>query len=187
MLLSAYAAPILRVDCARCRRTANDVDVSKVARRFGKTLTMGQVALAVAGSGRRPCGLAATGQCSAQVWEPPVWHWANLDQAWRGGWTARLRCRRQHAALKKTTSCADVVFLDIETLVATLGYDFKLERLPSRLKCPRCHSELVEVEWIVPDGKPAPFAPAADVVPLRLKPTPTQRALRHLRVVEGGK
>lgn len=61
-----------------------------------------------------------------------------------------------------------MVTVDIETLVATLSYDFKLERLPSRLQRPRCHSSLVEVEWIVPDQTPSPFAPAVHVVPLRL-------------------
>jgi hypothetical protein len=55
------------------------------------------------------------------------------------------------------------------------------------MQCPRCHSHLVDVEWIVPDPAPPPFAPAAaDVVPLRLKPTPAQKALRELRVIKGG-
>jgi hypothetical protein len=79
-----------------------------------------------------------------------------------------------------------MVIVDVETLVATLGYDFKLEKLPSRLQCPLCHSSLVEVEWIVPDTTPAPFAPAADVVPLRLRPTRAAEALKKLRVVNRG-
>ncbi len=80
-----------------------------------------------------------------------------------------------------------MVIVDVETLVATLGYDFKLEHLPSRMQCPRCHSQLVDVEWIVPDPTPPPFAPAADVVPLRLRPTPAQKALRTLRVIDSRK
>jgi hypothetical protein len=39
------------------------------------------------------------------------------------------------------------------------------------------------MKWITPDPAPPPHAPAADVVTLRLKPTPAQAALRRLRVV----
>jgi hypothetical protein len=49
------------------------------------------------------------------------------------------------------------VILDVETLIAAYGYDTKLERLPTRMICPRCHSSVVAIEWIVPDETPAPL------------------------------
>jgi len=182
--LRDYQPPELQIECIRCKRSAN-LKVQAMAKRFGMNVAIGDLVRQVALAGERPCGLAGTGQCSARAWEPPPWHWADLDRAWRGGWIARLRCRRNRAGLKASKPCPEIIIVDVETLVATLGYDFKLKHLPSRMQCPRCHSQLVDVEWIVPDPTPAPFAPAADVVPLRLKPTPAQKALRRLRVVDG--
>lgn len=186
MHLRDYEPPVVQIECARCKRAAVNLTLQKLAKRFGTNLTMGALARQVAASGRPPCGLAHTGQCAARAWEPPVWHWADLDRAWKSGWIARLHCQRHRGGVKASRPCPEMVIVDVETLVATLGYDFKLENLPSGLQCPRCHSSLVEVEWIVPDTTPAPFAPAADVVPLRLKPTPAAAALRKLRVIGGG-
>ena len=184
-LLREYEPPTLRVECPRCHRDAPDLKVQTLKRRFGDNLTIGDLAHKVALSGRTPCGLAETGQCGARAWEPPVWHWADLDRAWKGGWMARLSCQRHRGGVKASKPCPEVVVVDVETLVATLGYDFKLQHLPSRMQCPRCHSTLIDVEWIVPDPATPPYAPAADVVPLRLRPTPAQKALRTLRVVRG--
>lgn len=187
MLVTEYEPTTLRVACERCKRDAPELKVQALRKRFGSNLTMGQLALKVALSGKTPCGLDETGQCRARAWEPPPWHWADLDRAWKGGWMARLYCKRHRGGVKASKSCPEVVIVDVETLVATLGHDFKLEHLRSRLQCPRCHSTLIDVEWIVPDASPPPFAPTADVVPLRLKPTPAQRALRTMRVIEGSK
>ncbi|RYE86286.1 MAG: hypothetical protein EOP19_07260 [Hyphomicrobiales bacterium] len=184
--LSAYEPPELQVECVRCKRNAT-LAVQTLRKRFGNNVTIGDLTRQVALSGRVPCGLAGTGQCSARAYEPPVWHWADLQRAWSGGWFARLHCRRNRAGLKPAKPCPEVVIVDVETLVATLGYDFKLEHLASKMQCPRCHSHLVDVEWIVPDPSPPPFAPTSDVVPLRLKPTPAQKALRTLKVVDGGR
>jgi len=184
--ISAYKPPTIRVECLRCRKNAPDLEVAKLVKRFGRNIAVGDLARQVALASRQPCGLAATGQCGARALEPPVWMWAELEDAWRGGWLARLHCRRHHAALKKTQPCPEVVILDVETLIAAYGYDTKLERLPTRMICPRCHSSVVAIEWIVPDETPAPFAPpAAD--PVRLKPTRTEVGRRRLRVVDGGK
>ena len=186
-LLNDYEPPTLRVECLRCKRDAPELKVEVLAKRFGSNIVVGELARRVALSGRHPCGLAETGQCGARALEPPAWTWADLNRAWKGGWIARLYCRRHRAAIKATHACPEIVIVDIETLVAVLGYDFKLEHLPARMQCPRCHSPSVDIEWIMPSATPSPFAPAADVVPLRLKPTPAQRALRKLRVVRGGK
>ena len=183
--LSAYRPPVIRVECLRCKRNAPDLDVQSLARRFGRSMAIGDLARQVAAAGRPACQLAISGQCGARALEPPVWHWADLEAAWRGGWLARLHCRRHHAALKKTSPCPEVVILDVETLVAAYGYDEKLARLPGRMSCPRCHSSVVGIEWIVPDPKPAPFAPAADVVQLRMKATRGEAARRKLRIVGG--
>lgn len=45
---------------------------------------------------------------------------------------------------------------DTDVSFATLGYDFKLEHLPSRMRYAGCHSSLVDVEWIVSNPTPAP-------------------------------
>src|SRR3569623_1806575 len=164
MPLRDYEPTVLQVECAGCNRSAVDITVQKLARRFGTNLSIGDLAKRVAASGRPPCNLAASGQCAARAWEPPVWHWADLDRAWKGGWIARLHCQRHRGGVKASKPCPEVVIIDIETLVATRGYDFKLETLPSRMQCPRCHSHFIEVEWVVPDTTPAPFAAAADVV-----------------------
>ena len=134
--LRDYEPPELQLQCARCNRTAN-LKVQVMAKRFGANISIGDLARRIAASGPKPCGLALTGQCSALAWQPPVWHWADLDRAWKGGWMARLRCRRNRAGLKATKPCPEMVIVDVETLVATLGYDFKLENLPSRLQCPQ--------------------------------------------------
>jgi hypothetical protein len=76
--------------------------------------------------------------------------------------------------------------VDVETLVATLGYDFNLAHLPSHMRCPRCHSQTVGIEWVVPDPTPEPFSPAADVMPLRLEGTRVAQALKKLRAISGG-
>src|SRR3569623_3061101 len=160
MPLRDYEPTVLQVECARCNRSAVDITVQKLARRFGTNLSIGDLAKRVAASGRPPCNLAASGQCAARAWEPPVWHWADLDRAGKGGWMARLSCQRHRGGGKASKPCPEVVVVDVETLVATLGYDFKHQHLPSRMQCPRCHSTLIEVEWDVPDPATPPYAPA---------------------------
>lgn len=185
--IRAYKAPELKIECNRCKRNAASLEVYKLVKRFGTNLTIGDLVHQVAGSGRKPCGLVAGGQCSAQAYEPPVWHWATLEDALRGGWLARLHCMRHTAALKRVSPCPEVTVLDIETLYSTLGHDFKLERLPSRMSCTHCHTRVVDIEWIVPPPKPDPYAPAAsDAPPLRLKPSRAAQGKRKFRVIDGG-
>lgn len=109
--------------------------------------------------------------------------WGTLEDARRGGWTARLHCLRHTAALRRVESCPEVTWLDVETLYAVFGHDFPLERLTHRLRCPKCHTDVIEVEWFVPPETPAPHAPAADEPPLRLRPTRAQVGRERLRVI----
>jgi hypothetical protein len=183
--LRAYAAPVLRIDCARCRRNAPDVQVAKLIQRFGADTPIAEVARQITLNSAKPCGLAESGHCNARAWEPPVWMWASLDHALKGKWLARLRCRRHIAAMKATTSCPEVVLLDVETLHSAFGYDFKLEALRTRMSCPRCHTRVVEIEWIVPEPTPDPYAPAAAEPPLRFRPTRAAQGRAKFRIVEG--
>lgn len=184
--VSAYSTPIIQVECHRCRRNAPSLEMDKLTKRFGRNLTIGQLALKVAGSGRRPCGLAGGGQCSAMAYEPPPWLWATLRNALEGNWLARLHCERHAAAMRRTSPCPEVTVLDIGTLAIVFGQDFKLAHLPGRLRCPKCWGTLVNIEWVVRPTTPEPYAPpAADVTPLRLKPRGANLARTRLKVVNG--
>ncbi|GLQ53632.1 hypothetical protein [Devosia nitrariae] len=185
--VSAYTTPIVQVECHRCRRNAPSLEMDKLTKRFGRNLTVGQLALQVAGSGRRPCGLADSGQCSAMAYEPPPWMWAKIRDALEGNWLARMKCERHMAAMRRTSPCPEVTVLDVLTLAIALGHDFPLSRLPGRLRCPKCWGSLVNIDWVVPPTTPEPYAPAAaDVTPLRLKPTGANLARKRLKVVNGG-
>lgn len=183
--LSAYKTPTLKVECHRCRRNAPELQVHKLTRRYGLNLTMADLVRQIAGSGATPCGLAKDGQCSAQAWEPPVWMWATLDHALRGGWYGRLHCMRHTAALKRVDPCPEVTILDTERLHATFGYDYPLARLPGKLRCRHCNTTVTSIEWVVPRSPPAPYSPAAETPPLRLKPSRVQQGRRKFRVIDG--
>ncbi len=113
-------------------------------------------------------------------------HWAELDHARLGGWTALLHCGRRHAALKTAKSCPDAVPLDVPTLIAALGHSFPLERLPSRLLCPSCGTRSLSVDWIVPEGPPPSGGATQMPEPLHLRPTRAALGRKSFRVVEGG-
>jgi hypothetical protein len=185
--LSGYRVPELKIECARCRRNAASLQTYKLARRYGTGITIGDLVRAVAGSGRKACGLVAEGQCSARAWEPPVWMWATLDDALKGGWWARLHCMRHTAALKRVQPCPEVTLLDTETLHASFGYDFPLARLQGKIRCRHCNTNVTRIEWVVPNPVPPPYSPAAaEEPPLRLKPSRAQQGRRRFRVIDGG-
>ena len=114
-------------------------------------------------------------------------HWAMLESAKRGGWAALLHCERHFAALKATKPCREVVELDVTTLVAELGHDFPLEKLPHRLLCASGGTKSVDVEWIVPKDPPTPGGVTSPAEPLRLRPTKAALGRKSFRVVEGGR
>jgi len=182
--LSGYRVPELKIECNRCRRNAPSLQVYKLVRRYGNAITIADLVREIAGSGRKPCGLVASGHCSATAWRPPVTHWATLDDALKGRWSARLHCMRHVAALKRVDPCPEVHFLDVETLHAAFGYDYQLGRLPSKMSCLHCHTKVVGIEWIVPEPAPPPYSPAVDE-PVRLKPQGAERGRRKFKVIEG--
>jgi hypothetical protein len=52
--------------------------------------------------------------------------------------------------LKSIRECIHNYELDVETLLWTRGPNFPIERLASRLMCPRCNSRKVRVEIFTP-------------------------------------
>jgi hypothetical protein len=184
--LDGYRFPVIGFDCPRCKRNA-EAEVAKLRGKFGGKLTLGEVARQVAAG--RGCALAQDADhslCSVRAVAPPVHHWAELDHARLGGWTALLHCGRRHEALKTAKSCPGAVPLDVPTLIAALGHNFPLERLPSRLLCPSCGSKSLGVEWIVPPEPPPSGGATQTPEPVRLRPTRAALGGRRFRVVEGG-
>lgn len=187
MPVAAYKTPVVQVECHRCRRNAPELEMYKLIKRFGRNLTMGQLALKVAAAGRKPCGLADGGQCGAKPYEPPAWMWARLGDAVKGNWLARLTCERHMASLRRTSPCPEITVLDVETLAIAFGYDFPLARLINKLRCPKCQGSVVSIDWVVPPKTPDPYAPpSADVTPLRLKLTGAKLAHERFKVLNGG-
>lgn len=167
--LDDYRPTDLMIDCGRCRRQAS-VSCTTLRKKFGN-IRLGEIARRVAASGIPPCNLATIGNgtgCRARPVEPAFHHWALLRDAQRGGWGARIICQRHLEALKRARPCPQVVDLDLDTLIAALGYDFPLERLRNRLRCPLCGTGSITVEWIAPGVRPDPGGQVqrGNVVPL---------------------
>jgi hypothetical protein len=155
LLLDDYAPTQLDVDCRRCNRHAS-ASTAVLKAKYGNP-TLGEVARAVAADGSPPCNLAsAVGNvlCSAIPIEPPVDQWAELSHALHGGWRGHITCHRHHQGLKATKSCPGPERLDVRTMVAVLGHDFRLERLRTRLQCPGCGSKAISIDWEVPPTGP---------------------------------
>jgi len=181
-----YQLPVVGFRCARCNRNA-DVDIALVRKRFGAGVTLLEVARQLAADGGR-CALAAEGFdniCGARPYEPDVTVWATLSHAKFGGWGARLRCRRHMAALKTVKPCPEVIDLDPVQLIASHGHDQRLDRLPAKLVCPGCGTDLISIEWIVPKSPPPAGGQAAAPV-LQLRPGRASVGRKRFRVIGGG-
>jgi hypothetical protein len=188
--LDAYKPPEIGIDCSRCRRRAF-ASTAKLGARYGKAITLGDLARRVAADGNPPCALAAVEGnvlCGAVPVEPPIESWADLGQALHGRWVALLQCGRRHAAMKSTKACPGPITLDVETLVASLGHDQKLDRLPSRLRCPSCGTRVIHVEWLIPPPAPPPepiAGPARAMEGETFHRPARQVTARALRVIGG--
>jgi hypothetical protein len=184
--LAGYEPTQIVIECRRCNKHRS-YSTGSLKAKYGNPTLM-ELARLVAATG---CALAASeaipNPCKARPVEPPVHHWAELDHARRGGWWAVLHCRRRFAGLKATDSCPELTYLNVETLAAVLGYDFKLENLPGRISCPHCGTKLIEVEWLVPEEPPNAGGTTADPAPpLRMRRQGATLARRDLAVFEGG-
>lgn len=164
MRLVDYVPTELNIACERCqRRTTATTYALKI--KYGD-LTLGEIARRVAADGSPPCQLAGVeGRvlCSVRPEEPPVEQWATISDARRGGWSCWLECGRKHASLKSTKSCPGEFRVDVETLAAAFPWDFPIERLRTRLKCPECGTEMVSLYWRAPAVPDPPAAPARAV------------------------
>ena len=81
-----------------------------------------------------------------------------LGEAWDRGWKLRIsKPRGQGAAMKDALALARLS----ETIVWTHGREYPIARLAQRLKCPRCSSRVVSIQFIVPaEPASAPALPA---------------------------
>ena len=69
-----------------------------------------------------------------------------IGEAYDRGWRITARCAAgKRETMKRARECHETVSLDLATLVWTRGRNFPLDRLASRLKCPRCGSREVRV------------------------------------------
>lgn len=184
-LLSQYRPSEIYIDCDGCRRRVT-VATAILAKKYGNP-PLGVVACMVARAAQPPCALAEDPLqqlCRARPLEVPFHHWATLVQANQEGWTALLNCHRHFAAMKSTKPCREAIELDLETLIAILGHDFPLERLPRRLQCSHCGTESVEVQWIEPKAAPPPGGTTQrPPTPVQLRPKGVRDGPARLRVI----
>lgn len=77
-----------------------------------------------------------------------------IGKAMHGKWRGFIECQRHHQGLKQAKPCGVEVELDLPTLVAALGYDFEIPRLPSKLNAPCCGGRMFGLRWFVPQHNP---------------------------------
>ena len=74
-----------------------------------------------------------------------------LGDALNYGWKLHVRCAwGKRDAMKSTRECVYSYEVDVEMLVLTRGRGFPITRLDSRLRCPRCGSRRISINFIVP-------------------------------------
>lgn len=156
LTIEQYELPVVDISCTLCKRNAPAVSTSMLQKKYGN-VTLGEACRLVARA--RGCVRAEKADqnfCQSRPFRPTIWHWASLDHARRLGYAALLHCNRHFASLKATKPCRGAVTLDLDTLVAVLGHDQKLEFLPSKLQCPSCGTKMIHVEWLEPSKAPSP-------------------------------
>ena len=79
---------------------------------------------------------------------------ATIGKAMHSKWRGFIECERHHQGLKRAKPCGIEVELDLPTLVAALGYDFEINRLPSKLNAPCCGGRMFGLRWFVPEHIP---------------------------------
>jgi hypothetical protein len=94
-----------------------------------------------------------------------------LWQARQAGWTVTLKCHRQREGLKSVKPCAGELKVHLGTLVAALGPELDLAELQTRLRCPTCGTDRVEIRTIQP---PAAASGVKDEQQVRRRMRPPQ-------------
>jgi hypothetical protein len=83
-----------------------------------------------------------------------------LGDAYAAKWGIRMRCLRgNHRGIVKIDPCKFEADLILETLVCTRGRRFPLSQLASRLQCPNCGENRVELLFDVPGSALPVFVP----------------------------
>ena len=71
-----------------------------------------------------------------------------IADAFDAGWRIYAKCAQgNRMGMKSINTCLENNELDLKTLMWTRGEIFPLERLDSRMKCPRCWSRRVSVRF----------------------------------------
>lgn len=178
--LNHFRPTIIRVECLRCKRMG-EMKTHAAYLKHG-SITLDEFARRVAQG--RGCSLAVEGDnvCSARVIEPPFDSWARLRDAFAEGWSATLHCQRRYYALKRVQPCPSTT-LDVETLVAALGAEYRLDRLEMKARCPRCGTDGAKIEWHEPKPDLDPGGTAERAPVLRLRETKAVLGRKRFRVV----
>ena len=189
LTLDQFKPREVSIDCFRCRRHAH-VTTAALLKKFGNQ-RMDVIARMVARASpdhlSGPCGLADDpfqSLCQARPVEVDPVLWAHVLDAEKGGWRAYLHCHRRLENLKRAKSCSEVVELPVLVLKAHLGWDFPLERIPSRYRCPHCGSHSIDIEWVIPAEAPDPSDVGTEAPVLQLRPQGAERGKRVFRVIE---
>lgn len=90
-------------------------------------------------------------RCQIRSDYPPETIPPTIGKAMHGKWRGFIACQRHHQGLKQAKPCGVEAELDLPTLVAALGYDFEIARLPSRLNAPCCGGRMFGLRWVVGD------------------------------------
>lgn len=70
-----------------------------------------------------------------------------LGQAVESGWTLQLTCERRREGLKSVKPCQGASHIDLPTLLAALDPMTPLRDLPKLVRCPKCGSRRVSLNW----------------------------------------
>jgi hypothetical protein len=83
-----------------------------------------------------------------------------IGEAYSAGWGIRMTCARgNHRGIVKIDPCGFETALSMETLVCARGRAFPLSHLASRLRCPNCGEEGIQVAFDVPGSALPVFFP----------------------------
>lgn len=92
-----------------------------------------------------------TDRCQIQSDGPKPRIPPTIGKAMHGKWRGFIECQRHHQGLKIAKPCGVESELDLPTLVAALGYDFEINRLPAKLNAPCCGGRMFGLRWYVPE------------------------------------